>query len=162
MPIKEAMLTSIHTLKPDDDVGTAITLMLQTRINSLPVVDNDNRLIGVLGVDQIIHHVLPVGVSLDAELNYLEFLHGATAWMVKRLHKTAARKVQDIMVAHALVTHPESPIPEGLRLLLHSRGSIPVINDQHKICGVVSLWSVLEMLQNYQLDAEDEDLVEEK
>ena len=48
MLVREAMTRSVATVAPDDSVHDAAQLLLQHRIASAPVVDDDGRLLGLV------------------------------------------------------------------------------------------------------------------
>jgi CBS domain-containing protein len=48
MPVREIATREVVTVGPDDDLSEALKLMASYQVRRLPVVDQDNRLIGVL------------------------------------------------------------------------------------------------------------------
>jgi CBS domain-containing protein len=48
MPVREVSSTEITIVGPDEDLSAALELMAANQVRRLPVVDDDNRLIGVL------------------------------------------------------------------------------------------------------------------
>jgi len=46
--VREVMATGLLTLKPDMPIFQAITLLLKNRVSGAPVVDDSNRLVGVI------------------------------------------------------------------------------------------------------------------
>ena len=46
--LKNYMLTHPVTVHADDDMGTALRLIIDNKISGLCVVDDDNRLVGIL------------------------------------------------------------------------------------------------------------------
>jgi CBS domain-containing protein len=45
---KELMSYPVMTVRPDDSVQEAATIMYERRINALPVIDEDERLVGII------------------------------------------------------------------------------------------------------------------
>jgi CBS domain-containing protein len=56
-PVEKVMTPSPKTLKVTDSVADAIRLMNQGRYRHLPLVDADGRLVGVLGVRDVIGYL---------------------------------------------------------------------------------------------------------
>lgn len=52
-PIKRVMSNHIHTVKTEDDVGKAVTIMSDFQIRRLPVVNEENELIGMISIGDI-------------------------------------------------------------------------------------------------------------
>jgi len=48
LTVKEIMTADVTTVRPDDTLKTAATLMYQQRIGALPVVDEHNKLVGII------------------------------------------------------------------------------------------------------------------
>lgn len=69
-PLVDVMSTSLRTAHEDDDVGDVLTLMAESQIRRLPVVDADDRLIGIVSLGDIaakgMDGDIDVGESLGA------------------------------------------------------------------------------------------------
>jgi len=50
----ELMSTKVYTVGPEDSIEKVITIMLDKRINRVPVVDKDRRLLGIISRQDII------------------------------------------------------------------------------------------------------------
>ena len=48
MPVREVASRELVTVKADDDLSTALKLMASQQVRRLPVVDDDNRLVGIV------------------------------------------------------------------------------------------------------------------
>ena len=48
MPVREIASRELVTIRPDEDLSEALQLMASYQVRRLPVVDEDNRLVGVL------------------------------------------------------------------------------------------------------------------
>ncbi|HLU92504.1 MAG TPA: CBS domain-containing protein [Membranihabitans sp.] len=48
IPLKEVMTTKLAVLNPTDKIGAASVVLLQNRFHSVPVVDEDRKLVGML------------------------------------------------------------------------------------------------------------------
>jgi CBS domain-containing protein len=48
MPVREVATRDLVTVRPDEDLSDALKLMAANQVRRLPVVDEDNRLVGVL------------------------------------------------------------------------------------------------------------------
>ncbi len=54
LTVDAVMTTSPYTCRAEDPVHRAIFLMQHARVRRLPVVDDDDRLVGVLSIDDIV------------------------------------------------------------------------------------------------------------
>jgi CBS domain-containing protein len=48
MPVRDVATRDLVTVRPDEDLSEALKLMASNQVRRLPVVDEDNRLVGVL------------------------------------------------------------------------------------------------------------------
>jgi CBS domain-containing protein len=48
MPVREIFSGEVITVGPDDDLSNALQLMAEHQVRRLPVVDEDNRLVGIV------------------------------------------------------------------------------------------------------------------
>ena len=48
MPVREVASRELVTVRADDDLSDALKLMASQQVRRLPVVDDDNRLVGIL------------------------------------------------------------------------------------------------------------------
>jgi CBS domain-containing protein len=53
--VGDVMTTKVHTVHPDDGVRKAATLMRDHKINRIPVVDDDGKLVGLVTRTDIVH-----------------------------------------------------------------------------------------------------------
>lgn len=52
--VDEVCTRSVVTIRPDDDVATAVELMASTGAKSLPVVDEERRLVGIVSRSDVV------------------------------------------------------------------------------------------------------------
>jgi acetoin utilization protein AcuB len=46
--VQESMTPDPMTVRPDDDIATAVSLIVDHRVGALPVVDEDRKLVGII------------------------------------------------------------------------------------------------------------------
>jgi CBS domain-containing protein len=52
--VKDVMTDEVHTVTPDDSVRQVATLMSRHKINRIPVVDADGKLVGIVGRHEVL------------------------------------------------------------------------------------------------------------
>jgi len=70
--ITVAEVCSSQTLlfcRPDDDVRTALNRMAQGRVRRLPVLDENDKLVGILSMDDMVTHAQFGRPTLSVELS---------------------------------------------------------------------------------------------
>ena len=81
--VGEAMSLKLYTCSPDDRVRDAIDIMRSAAVRRLPVVDDDNRLIGFLTINDIISHLDEIRKEGKAELSEADIVAALNSF---RLH----------------------------------------------------------------------------
>lgn len=68
-PVREVMTTAVETIIENTEAGEALELMVSRHIRHLPVVDREQKLIGLLSVRNLLQHHVE---ELADQLNSLE------------------------------------------------------------------------------------------
>jgi acetoin utilization protein AcuB len=122
------MTTKVVTIDANADISEAQEKMRQYRIRHLPVIDEQDRLIGIV-TDRDIRSALPRGTSRPQEEGGLH--------------------VKDIMTPEPRTIGPESTIQDALLLIEELRvGALPVVNEDGKLAGIISVRDLLRAFKN--------------
>ena len=112
MSLDMIMSTDLKTISPGESLAAARTLMHDNRIHHLPVVDDDEKLVGLLTLTNLL-------AATDSILRDTG----------SRMH-AAEISVQDIMVTEvATVDEHASLRKAALFLEIHRIGCLPVVTD---------------------------------
>jgi CBS domain-containing protein len=138
MKVSDAMNTSVRTVKPDTRVFEVASLMCMYRFQGLPVVDDDNRLVGIIAEKDVLHSLFP---SLDRLIS--EGMHSVD------LDKEMARyasvldlKVSDLMTESPISVDPDMHLLRAATVMVrHNFRRIPITLDG-KLIGMLSLGDV--------------------
>jgi CBS domain-containing protein len=138
--VRDVMSTPVVTLRPDDKVEHAADVLADKNVGSLPVVDADGKLLGVLRDDDLIAsearvHVptfinfLGLGMPFPGEMKHLE----------QELKKIAGATVRDVMQVDVPTVAPDATL-EDVATTMHDRGvnSVPVLDADGKVVGIVA------------------------
>lgn len=123
MFVKEWMTSPAVTTTKDKTLPEAVKMMREKKIKHLPVVDKDNKLIGLLSDIEIQENLPSEATTLDAfELSYL-------------LNKI---KIEEVMKTIVFTTRPDISIEEAaMEMYDRSVGSLPVIEND-KVVGIIT------------------------
>jgi acetoin utilization protein AcuB len=135
MFVSRSMTQKVITTGPEASVFDAYEKMSQKRIRHLPVIDADDRLIGIV-TDRDIRSALPYGMIKDPTRT-------AEAEKVKNL------KVVDIMTTDPKTIGPHHTIQDALVLIQELRvGALPVVDKEGKLKGILSVRDLLRAFIN--------------
>jgi len=152
MSVDAIMTRDVVSLRPDNSVSTGLRIMHERHRRSLPVVDDSGNFLGLFGVRQVVHLLLPKAAQIDFGLTNLSFMPDDLGDLLHRLHEVGEQPVTDFLEppGKLLKCTPATPLPELLELLHQSfNTSLPVIvveGDSDRLVGMVSSWDVLEKL----------------
>lgn len=162
MPCKDAVITGeILKVSPDNTVAEAMELFETKRIRGMPVVDANNKLVGLFTLRCLLNSLLPVAATMEQGLESLDFVVGTSPGVAKRLRKIQDKKVSEIMVSKFQTVHPDTSTWEAVRIMAVYGSPVPVVDEgTGDFIGLVSGQSMLKHLNNKleELD-KDEDAV---
>jgi stage IV sporulation protein FB len=120
VPVSAAMITQYATLVPGEHIDAAIETLLRTSQSVFPVVDEQCRLVGVLGRDDMIRALKELGP--DA-------------------------KVADVMTTEIPVMSHRGRLEQAFRLLQEkAKPAVGIIDSTSRLIGLVTSETVGEML----------------
>ena len=142
----DIMSRDLITVKPDTAVATAWQLLRKHKISMLPVVNDEQHLLGVIAtVDFLKNLKVP---------HYWGLLRHVNQLLLRNKHSSQyKRNVADIMVSKLTVAHEHEHIA-ALVPVLSDQGlhHIPVLNDQQQLVGVITQSDLIAALFNANLD----------
>ncbi len=147
LTVKDIMSTNIVSVKPNTEITEATRLLLEKRFNGLPVVDENNKVVGIICQSDLIaqQKSLPIPTLFS-------FLDGfiplkSTKKLEKEIQKIAAITVADAMVKNPVTVRPDSRIETVAALMVDNNfHTLPVLDDDDKLVGIVGKEDVLKTL----------------
>lgn len=116
--------------RPEDTVQTAAVILHTKYIGAMPVMDDQNRLVGMFGERDIVRA------------------------FANRLPKLEGMRVSELMATNVITCKPENTVLEAMALMKrHKIRHLPVV-EGGKVLGIVSIRDTLDVLrQNAELNA---------
>ncbi|MFW5731355.1 MAG: CBS domain-containing protein [Desulfonatronovibrionaceae bacterium] len=143
---KDIMSTHPLTVSPDTEIQKAAELMLDRNINGIPVVDDKNRLKGIICQSDLV--AMQRKFPLPSMFTLLDsiFPLSSTSKMEKEIQKIAATKVSDAMTADPRSVDPETGLEELAEIMVkYKYHTLPVVQEG-RLIGVVGKADVLKTL----------------
>ena len=145
IPVSHIMRTGIYTVHPDTPLGDAAHMLVVHKISGLPVLDADERLVGViteadflraLGVPS--HHPTH---SLWQTLEAMFAYQGEVADM--------DGTVADLMITDLITVKPDASVLDAIELLKKNRiKRVIVCDDQRRLHGIVTRTDFVKLFLN--------------
>ena len=149
MIAKEIMTSDVIKISSSASIGEAVSLLREHTISGLPVVDNENRLVGVItGGDvlrsiqqraQKVYHTLlgPTHVVIDEEV-----------WRKDR-DQLLQQSVAKMMSRSPITVTPDTPVGEIADLMLRQSIRRVFVIDQSRMIGVVTRNDIVRWLVSH-------------
>lgn len=135
MFVSRSMARKVSTVDKATGLLEAQSLMQRLKVRHLPVVDGQNRLVGMI-TDRDIRSALPYELAKG----------GGDAG---ERDKYAHLKVGDAMSTDLLTVSPSHTLQDALLLLEKKKvGALPVVDDDNKIVGILSVRDLMRAFIN--------------
>jgi CBS domain-containing protein len=132
IPVSGVMTTNVVTVTPDADVHEVATLLAENKISGLPVVDDQNRVVGLISEADVLSMT---GVTREHTIkDVIRHILGES--VPKQRH---GETVRDFMTSPALTITPHADIREAAGILDEKRiKRLPVVDKEQRLLGIVS------------------------
>ena len=135
MFVSRSMTKGVITVDQEASIFEAQELMAQNDIRHLPVVDREQRLIGIV-TDRDIRSALP-------------YRYFKRSFERSEKEKLSRLKVADIMTEEPISISPTYTIQDALLLIQDSKvGALPVIDEDRRVTGIISVRDLLRAFIN--------------
>lgn len=136
MKVSETMTTGVKTATADTPVKELANIMCLNNISGLPVVDEDNRIIGIVSEKDLLKRMFP-DMSDIAEEGKPDFED-----MEKKYSDTLGLKAADIMTTNVAYVSSDMPIMKAATVMCaRNIRRIPVV-DNEVLVGIISIGDV--------------------
>jgi CBS domain-containing protein len=135
MLVHEVMSTGVVTVQKTDTIRSAVMKMMQRHCGSIPVVEADNMLVGVVTLRDVLIQLYP---------NYGDYIHDnvhsrSFVEMEDGYPEVLGGKVEDVMSKNPMTVSPNDPILEAASYMgLKNFRRMPVV-DKGRLIGIVSI-----------------------
>jgi len=143
---KDIMSEELITVTPATPVIEAARILLEKRINGLPVVDEAGRLVGIICQSDLVAQ--QKRFPIPSVFNLLDGLIPISSpkGLEKEMQKIAASRVAEAMSPNPETVNPEASLEE-IATLMVSKGfhTLPVV-ERGKLVGIIGKEDVLRTL----------------
>jgi len=137
MQVKDTMCTDVKTCRADTPIKDIATIMCFNKISGMPVVDDDNNVVGIISEKDILCSMFPDMKELvesGAKANFEE--------MEKDYGSVLDKTVDDLMTRVVASVSPDMPILRAASIMwLRKIRRIPV-TENNKLVGILSMGDV--------------------
>lgn len=146
LKVKDFMTKEVITVSPETEIVHATKLLLENRINGVPVIDGTGKLVGILCQSDLISQQKKLPVP-----SFFTFLDGlipltSMKQLEKEVQKIAATTVAQAMTPKPVSVSPDTGIEAVAALMVDNNfHTIPVV-EEGKLVGIVGKEDILRTL----------------
>lgn len=137
----EIMNSDAPSVSPSDDARTAIDLLAKSELGAVTVVDDDNKVVGIVSESDLILSDEQSDLHLPHYLNIMGgvVFIGSMKGFEERLDKAFATEVSDLMTADPIVAHTfEAADRVAKKIADKHHNHLPVVDEDGRLAGMVT------------------------
>jgi len=146
LKVKDIMTKEIISVSPETEIASAAKILLEKRINGMPVIDAFGSLVGIICQSDLVAQ--QKGIPIPSVFTLLESYIPLTSTkrLDKEMKKIAALTVREAMTPDPVTVSLETDIEEVAKLMVDKKyHTLPVVEGD-KIVGIVGKEDVLKTL----------------
>jgi CBS domain-containing protein len=152
MRAMDVMVRDVVTASPDEDVEQVIELLAKHDASTLPVVDKDGNVVGMIGDLDLMRRP-----EIGTEKHHPWWTEAMTpaSKLAEEFAKSHGRRVGEVMSTHVISASEDTPLGDIATLLeKHRIKRVPILRDG-KLVGIVSRSNLIQALASSHGQAHD-------
>lgn len=144
--VRDLMTVDVITLTPDTEISQAAKVLLENSINGAPVVDDNQRLLGILCQSDLIAQQkrFPVPTLFTILDGYIPL--SSTRQIEREVRKIAALTVSEAMTPDPVTVDPDTDLEKVAGLMVDKNlHTLPVV-EGGRLVGIIGKEDVLKTL----------------
>jgi len=146
LKVKDIMTREVISVSPETEITDAAKILLEKRINGVPVIDAFGRLVGIICQSDLVAQ--QKSIPVPSVFTFLDSYIPLTSMkrIDKEMKKIAALTVKEAMTLEPVTVNPETDIEDVAKLMVDKKyHTLPVVKGG-KVVGIVGKEDVLKTL----------------
>lgn len=144
---KDIMTTDVIVAKKDDSIANVATLLIKEKIGGLPVVDENNKVVGIISETDIMKK--ETDIESPRVLNFFQGLIFLDD--IKKLEddmkKVAAYKVEDLMSRDIITVNENDSFDYVANVMIKkSINRVPVVDKENFLKGIICRYDIIKAM----------------
>lgn len=146
---KDIMTTDVIVANKNDSIADVAELLIKEKIGGLPVVDENNKVVGIISETDIMQKETTVGsprvINFFQGLIFLDDMKK----LEDDMKKIAAYKVEDLM-SQEIVTVNENDTFDYIAniMIKESINRVPVVDKENHLMGIICRYDIIKSMYN--------------
>ena len=141
---KDIMTKEVITASPDDDVEKVARLLAEHQISGMPVVDQEQRVVGMISEADVVLREKRVDPPRYTEILGAVLYLESPKKFFEELKKVIALEVQELMSPTVYSVDEDAGIDEVARILVEKKvNRVPVLDKEQRLVGLITRQDIL-------------------
>lgn len=151
MTVKDLMTKDVYTIKDTDKVIDLLRLFERKKITGAPVVDNCNRLVGIITVGDILGRIYKPVPLFD--IMYYVAVLDTDAIVNGEIYDVLGKLVSELMTRKVITVSEDTEFADVAKIMSRHRfKKLPVVDSSNKLIGVISRGEIVRYFISKYLD----------
>lgn len=145
MKAADVMVSKVITVRPDVSVHDVARVLLANRISAVPVVGDDQELLGIVSEGDLLRRV-EAGTQRGGSWWVARQTASIRQVLAEDFVKSRSQKVSDVMTRYVITAEPDTPLTEIVSLFETNHiKRVPIVENE-RVIGIVSRANILQIL----------------
>ena len=144
---KDIMTTDVIVAKKDDSIANVATLLIREKIGGLPVVDEENKVVGIISETDIMQK--ETDIESPRVINFFQgliFLDDIKK-LEEDMKKVAAYKVEDLMSKDIITVNEDDSFDYVANVMIKkSINRVPVVDKENFLKGIICRYDIIKAM----------------
>ena len=144
---KDIMTTDVIVAKKDDSIANVATLLIREKIGGLPVVDEENKVVGIISETDIMQK--ETDIESPRVINFFQgliFLDDIKK-LEEDMKKVAAYKVEDLMYKDIITVNEDDSFDYVANVMIKkSINRVPVVDKENFLKGIICRYDIIKAM----------------
>lgn len=146
MKVRDLMTPNPRQIAPETVVAEIARILIEHRINGVPVTDTEGRLLGIVTEGDLVHRAADERLEPRESIWKENFYRSVFRRRTPEPDKAEGRTAEQVMTREVLTVAPDSNVTVAARLLAdHNIKSLPVIENE-RLIGIISRFDLIKRL----------------
>ena len=145
--VADVMTANPTTVSPQTSLQEAIEILAEKKISGLPVVDENQQLVGVISETDLTWQA--TGIEAPPYVMFLDsviYLQNPLKHN-KEIHKALGETVKDVMSERPTTVKGNQLVREAAKIMHDKKvRRLPVVDDDSKLIGIITQGDVIKMM----------------
>jgi CBS domain-containing protein len=141
--VKDIMTKKVITINKNATVGELSKLLIKNKISGVPVVDNNNNLVGIITDADIIIQESDLPLPLSFSHAFLQKYESYT----KNTKEYLKTKVENIMTRRLKTVYEDNTITKVVNIIINNDiNRIPVVDKNNRLKGIITRADIIKFM----------------